>query len=190
MDGFSRPSGATLVNPATGEVAAIEVSALEQGGAASIVFTLPAGVDGAPPHHHASYDETFEVLSGALELQVGDALEPRILRAGDSVLVRRGTPHAFRNAGAEPVTFRTTADEGRGFERFIRAWYGLGRSGLFANGAPRNPLHLAMALDAGDINLVGIPRALQRVVRRGLARLARATGADAAVTQHWSGARD
>jgi quercetin dioxygenase-like cupin family protein len=174
-----------LDNPATGEVAAIETSALADGGCASILFTLPAHAEGAPPHFHTSYDETFAVLEGALELRIGPALEPRILHAGDYAIIRRGAYHAFRNAGAAPVTFRTVASQGRGFERFIRAWYGLGRNGDFANGAPRNPLHLAMALDAGDINLVGPPAGVQRMLRRALTRLARLSGADRAVTQHW-----
>ncbi len=177
-----------LDNPATGEVAEIETSALAHGGCASILFTLPAHAEGAPPHFHMSYDETFAVLEGALEVRIGPTLERRILHAGESVIIRRGVYHAFRNAGAAPATFRTVVSQGRGFERFIRAWYGLGRDGGFANGAPRNPLHLAMALDAGDITLVGPPAGLQRVLRRALARLARISGADKAVTQHWEAA--
>lgn len=176
-----------LANPSTGEIAEIERSALVNGGRASILFTLPGGAEGAPPHYHGSYDETFVVVEGVLEVRLGEALAPHLLTAGESIVVRRGEHHAFRNPASDPVRFRTIAAEGAGFERFIRSWYGLGGAGHFARGAPRNPLHLAMALDAGDITLVGPPRALQRLIRRALARLAGATGADKAVTEHWDG---
>ncbi|MBI1251462.1 MAG: cupin domain-containing protein [Alphaproteobacteria bacterium] len=177
-----------LDNPATGERADIETSALRGAACTSIRFTLPGGADGAPPHRHQSYEETFAVLDGVLELRQGADLAPRLLRAGECVTIKRGQWHAFRNAAAAPVTFRTVVAGGAGFEKFIRAWYGLGRDGPFARGAPSNPLHLALALDAGDITLMGPPPALQRIVRRALARLARASGADVAVTQHWGAA--
>ncbi|MCW2968081.1 MAG: hypothetical protein JWM71_1853 [Solirubrobacteraceae bacterium] len=54
--------------------------------------------DPPPPHLHPGQDEHFEVLEGELTVVVGTA-EPRILRAGDTLDVPRGTAHRMWNAG-------------------------------------------------------------------------------------------
>ncbi|MDX2222372.1 MAG: cupin domain-containing protein [Rhodospirillaceae bacterium] len=177
-----------LDNPATGDSATIERSALFGEPDTSIVFTLPAQAIGAPPHHHGSYCETFSVIAGALEVRRGPKLEPVTLTPGAQITIGCGEIHAFRNASDHAaVVFRVSVAEGAGFEQFVRAWYGLGRSGLFAGDRPRNPLHLALALDAGDINLAGVPVGLQKLVRRSLIGLAKLTGVDSVVTKHWRG---
>jgi oxalate decarboxylase/phosphoglucose isomerase-like protein (cupin superfamily) len=53
---------------------------------------------GAPSHVHANAEELIVVLEGTAEFSLGDARP--VARAGDSVLVAPGRPHAFRNAGA------------------------------------------------------------------------------------------
>jgi len=54
-------------------------------------------------HLHRSDDEAWYVLSGRLGFRVGD--EEREVGAGESILVRRGTPHAYWNATAEPTHY-------------------------------------------------------------------------------------
>jgi mannose-6-phosphate isomerase-like protein (cupin superfamily) len=49
-------------------------------------------------HSHPSQEEHFEVLEGELSLRLGD--EKRVLHAGDSVDIPRGTLHAFWNSGS------------------------------------------------------------------------------------------
>lgn len=70
------------------------------GGAGGIGFyeyVSEPGVTGPPAHVHYSHDETFYVVAGEYEFTVGD--EQAIVPAGGFVLVPRGTPHTFRNAG-------------------------------------------------------------------------------------------
>jgi mannose-6-phosphate isomerase-like protein (cupin superfamily) len=54
-------------------------------------------------HVHHSDDEAWIVLEGALGFQIGN--EKREIRAGESLLVERGTPHSYWNPAGEPVRY-------------------------------------------------------------------------------------
>jgi mannose-6-phosphate isomerase-like protein (cupin superfamily) len=54
-------------------------------------------------HLHRSDDEAWIVLAGRLGFRVGD--EEREVDAGESLLVRRGTPHSYWNPTAEPAHY-------------------------------------------------------------------------------------
>ena len=54
-------------------------------------------------HLHRSDDEAWIVLSGRLGFRVGD--EERVVAAGESVLVTRGTPHSYWNVVPEPARY-------------------------------------------------------------------------------------
>src|SRR4051812_18624085 len=80
------------------------VSSEQTGGAFAVVeHDLPAGQLGSPVHTHANEDEYSYVLSGMLTAQIGD----EVVEAGPGELVTkpRGIPHAFWNAGDEPLRF-------------------------------------------------------------------------------------
>lgn len=174
-----------LTHPITHEQMTIEHPAADDHAKSRVVFTLPAHQDGAPRHYHDRFAESFCVLSGELELTVADAA-PRNLRAGERLTVPAGTVHAFRNASAAPVTFCTEIIGGRGFERFIRGWYGLAIDGRSdRRGAPRGLLDTIVLLDEGDVNLPGVPLPLQRGLRRALRWLARLTGAERRIARWW-----
>jgi quercetin dioxygenase-like cupin family protein len=60
-------------------------------------FAAPAA-KGSPQHIHQGHDETFYVVEGEFEFSLGAttvAAPP-----GSFLLVRRGQPHGFRNAGS------------------------------------------------------------------------------------------
>lgn len=52
----------------------------------------------APPHRHFTEEEAWIVLDGRLGFRVGD--DELEAGPGDAVLVPRGTPHTYWNAGA------------------------------------------------------------------------------------------
>jgi mannose-6-phosphate isomerase-like protein (cupin superfamily) len=54
-------------------------------------------------HVHRSDDEAWIVLEGTLGFRVGAG--EREVSAGDSLLVRRGTPHSYWNARAQPARY-------------------------------------------------------------------------------------
>ena len=56
-----------------------------------------ADAEPPPPHYHPSQDEHFEVLEGAIALKVGH--ERRVVPAGESFDIRRGTEHTMGPAG-------------------------------------------------------------------------------------------
>jgi mannose-6-phosphate isomerase-like protein (cupin superfamily) len=68
----------------------------------------PGGVTGpdrpiAGLHVHHADDEAWYVLEGRLGFRLG--ADPVEAGPGDVVLARRGTPHSFWNAGAEPARY-------------------------------------------------------------------------------------
>ncbi len=71
---------------------------------------------GPPPHRHDAFDEAFYVVSGAVEVVLGDAA----LAAGPGthVFIPRGVVHAFRNVGVETATMLGTATPS-GHEQFF-----------------------------------------------------------------------
>lgn len=54
---------------------------------------------GIPPHVHENEDEVFQVLSGQLEMTIGDKMTT--MNAGDIIFCPRGTPHSFKVVGEE-----------------------------------------------------------------------------------------
>lgn len=75
--------------------------ASQTGGAASVQqVTLPIGADGATPHFHRLSTEIFYVLSGRLDLMLGERVHN--LSRGQVATVDPNTVHAFgASAGAE-----------------------------------------------------------------------------------------
>jgi mannose-6-phosphate isomerase-like protein (cupin superfamily) len=63
----------------------------------------PAGRPIAGLHVHHEDDECWIVKTGRLGFQVGD--KERIVEAGDSLLVERGTPHSYWNPGPDPSSY-------------------------------------------------------------------------------------
>lgn len=59
---------------------------------------VPKG-GGPPPHTHSREDESFYVVSGSLEMVLGDSTFQA--KAGDFVFIPRGTVHRFRNVGSD-----------------------------------------------------------------------------------------
>jgi len=80
----------------------------------AIRATLEAGADGARPHHHRKATELFFVISGAVDILVGEDVVTA--RAGDLAAVAPGAMHAFAAAADEPVDLLIVF--GPGIERF------------------------------------------------------------------------
>ena len=54
-------------------------------------------------HVHRSDEEAWIVLEGRLGFRVGEA--ERVVEAGESLLVARGTPHSYWNPASEPARY-------------------------------------------------------------------------------------
>jgi mannose-6-phosphate isomerase-like protein (cupin superfamily) len=87
---------------ARGSVMLFKALAEQDGGDLSLMErTLPPGGRRPPPHRHTNCSEAYFVLGGLVSVILGGDE----LTAGPEgfVLVPRGTPHTFGNAGATPA---------------------------------------------------------------------------------------
>ena len=101
------PAGGPLEFKVRGESTAGRMTALEN--------EIAPG-DGPPLHTHEHEDESWYVIDGELEFQLGDdiALAP----TGTFVFVPRGVAHCFRNTGATPARILVLFTPS-GMERFF-----------------------------------------------------------------------
>jgi len=86
------------------------------GGFGLVEHDLPVRQLGSPVHTHEREDEYSFVLSGQLTALVGDNVV--VAGPGELVIKPRGIPHAFWNAGSEPVRFLELICPG-GFEEYF-----------------------------------------------------------------------
>lgn len=126
------------------------LAVLEHGDALTLVEVVLEPGGGTPLHVHHSYVEHFEVLEGHLDVQLGS----RVLRLGpgERTSAPARIPHRFTNATDEPTRFHVRIAPGQpGFIDMQRVLFGLRADGLVdADGNPRDPRHIAVALGWAD----------------------------------------
>ena len=94
-----RPSGTAPAVWGPGDLYSFLVTGKESNNA---LFQFEAVVPpngGPPPHVHTREDETFYIVSGRLDITLGDSTYHA--KAGDFVYIPRGTVHRFVNVGNE-----------------------------------------------------------------------------------------
>jgi quercetin dioxygenase-like cupin family protein len=95
----------------------VKASEAETGGLCSVwEGRLEPGTVGAAPHYHRERDEFFIVLSGEVELRIGEVTHTA--GAGTFAFVPRETIHGFRNASNSPAT-GLVMHHPAGFERYL-----------------------------------------------------------------------
>ena len=77
---------------------------------------VPEG-GGPPPHVHSREDESFYIVSGSLEILLGDKAYQA--KRGDFVYIPRGTIHRFKNVGRDAAVQLVTFVPA-GMERFFQ----------------------------------------------------------------------
>lgn len=90
----------------------------DTGGAYCLLEASTAPGIAVPRHTHTREDESYCVLSGELEVVVGD--DVFVLRPGDSLLAPRNIPHQLRNSGSMENHFLVLFSPS-GFEEFVMA---------------------------------------------------------------------
>jgi quercetin dioxygenase-like cupin family protein len=176
-----------IVNPVTGDRMTILHSSLQHGDQyTKIRFDLPPGAEGSPLHYHPGMGETFTVLQGCLEMEIGKKGNVRTLQAGEQVHVPPGVQHSFRNSSGQWAAFTTENRPAEGFEQFIRGMFGLAIEGKTnAKGMPTNLFHLALLLKKADIILVGPPPALQNLLVGALIKIGKWMNVEHALIKYW-----
>lgn len=113
---FFRPSGTAPAVYGPGDLYSMLVTGKESN---NVFFQFEAFVPeggGPPPHIHSREDETFYVISGNLEVLLGD--KTHLAKAGDFVYIPRGTVHRFKNIGKEMAVQLVTFSPA-GVEKFF-----------------------------------------------------------------------
>jgi len=96
----------------------ILLSGEDTGGAYCLLDMRVAPGKGVPRHIHTREDEALFVLSGELEVTIGD--EVFTLRAGETLIAPRNIPHQLRNSGKVANHYLIMFSPS-GFEGFLRA---------------------------------------------------------------------
>lgn len=166
----------TIQNPVTGQRATYIETSRETGGKRSIIDVEVAPGGGVPAHRHTDHEERIEVVEGELEVTLDG--KKRLLRAGEHVVVARGTIHSFRNPTPDrKATFRGMMTPGHpGFENFLRVLFGLARDGeCNRDGIPKRLGDTGLLLEWDPSIIVGKLRLVAPLMRWS-ARRARARG--------------
>lgn len=101
---------------------------------------LEPGHDGPPIHTHEYMSESFEVLSGTLDIFVDG--EWRELSEGESFTVGIGEPHGLRNHHEVPVHIVNIHSPGGKMEEFLTTFCALVRAGKIKAIPPKDPRSL------------------------------------------------
>jgi quercetin dioxygenase-like cupin family protein len=98
-------------------IGSICLSGTETGGEYCLLeVSLASGIS-VPRHTHTREDEGFYILSGELEVIVGE--ETFILKAGDTFMAPRDIPHQLRNSGSTENHYLLIFSPS-GFEDFLK----------------------------------------------------------------------
>lgn len=128
-----------MENPVSGDRIVFTNTAQQTAGE-SLVFEMFAwpGASGTPEMIHPLQDESFEVLSGSLNLLVRG--QERHLEAGESLVVPKGTPHKWWNESNEEAHVLVEFRPALRMEEMLANLYGLCND----KGRLPNPLQLAV----------------------------------------------
>lgn len=141
-----RPGEAPAYGIPGGETITVLLTGQQTGGRFALFHGDFVPSSGAPLHLHHREDETFYILEGVLDMQVGQAKETAL--AGATVFRPREIPHDFFNNSDRPakaVALVTPA----GFENYFADFYG-----LMAQGQPDMQAVLSIVQKYGmEINL-------------------------------------
>jgi quercetin dioxygenase-like cupin family protein len=177
-----------IVNRVTGDrMTVLYSNPFGEGEYFKVRFDLPPGAKGSPLHYHTKMGETFTVLQGCLEMEVGGRGKRIILQAGESVYVPPGVQHSFCNSSDQWVTYTSENVSAGQFEQFIRGLYGLAVDGkVNREGMPVNLLHLALLLKKADTILVGPSVMVQNLLVGILVRIAGLLGTERSLVKYWN----
>jgi len=100
-----------------GDVYRILASSSQTGGVYTLVENRVSPNNGPPPHIHSREDESFFVLEGEIDFQIGD--EKITARPGTFIQGPRGIAHSFRNTTQLPARVLVFVTPG-GFENFVK----------------------------------------------------------------------
>jgi quercetin dioxygenase-like cupin family protein len=138
-----------------GQIRLIRSAAVHQ--ESVIEFNIIPG-EKTPWHYHTLFSETFEVLTGTLEVGLNDHVHQ--LTKGDVVTIKPNEKHYFHNISKEECLIKVTVKPGnRNFENALLISKGLAKDGLAsAAGTPKNLADLALFVYLNNSKMIGLQK--------------------------------
>jgi quercetin dioxygenase-like cupin family protein len=168
-------AGDVIENPVTGQRLIFEVTSADSSGEVFVAEGIfPPGGFAGVAHVHPHQDEHFEVLSGRAVFEV-DGTE-RVLGAGATIEVPKGTKHTFANAGDEEMRVRFSFRPAlTGTERFYEVYFAFAQEGRVNTKAMPGLLDIAAVwpITSEHAVLAAPPAFVQHALFRALAPIAR-----------------
>jgi len=119
--------GGTLDLSSIGMIFRIRKTAADSAGESfEMEMDLLPGSGGTPLHIHPSAEESYEVLQGTFDVNVGGTW--KTAARGDRIVVPPGTPHTFRNSSAETVSLYNAHRPAMKFEEYFTRLHRLANS--------------------------------------------------------------
>lgn len=118
--------GKTIENPIIGDIVTYVHTANETNGEKTVLELklFPGGGNGL--HFHTAFDESFELIEGSLNVQVGNRKTK--MAVGDKITAGKNEPYRFFADSDKSGTFKITLVPGHaGFEKCISDWLWLSK---------------------------------------------------------------
>jgi mannose-6-phosphate isomerase-like protein (cupin superfamily) len=180
--------GTTIEHLESGErIVFRETAATTNGELLLLDFFLRPGGHVAVDHVHPNADEHFEIVAGTAGFRI--AGRECTATAGQRVVVGKGTPHTWWNAGGDELHAVLGFRPALRMEHFFENFFGLRKAGpTNARGEPPLlPMVVLLREFEPEIYLARPPLAVQRAVLGPLAALGRALGRKARYPEFESG---
>ena len=154
-----------IYNPIIEEEVVFLTTAKQSNGERTIMQVTLGPKGGNPLHYHKRFSETFTILEGELNIQVGK--EKMKLNAGETATAPLNTNHRFYNTSGKPVRFTVELiPASEGFENVLRIAFGLANDGKAgSNGMPKSFVHNGILMNMGEGYFVGLFSVLEKVFR-------------------------
>ena len=111
-----------------------------------------------PWHFHTLFSETFEVLTGTLEVGLNDQIHQ--LKKGDIVTIKPNEKHYFHNTSNDECLIKVTINPGnKNFENALLISKGLAKDNLAsASGTPKKLSDLALFVYLNNSKMIGLQK--------------------------------
>ena len=168
-------SARQIENPISKErITFLQTGAQTDGELFAFEVCVPTDMISPPPHLHVAEEERLEVLEGEMTLQTDG--RQRVLRPGDSYVVKPGVAHTWQNTGAGALRFRAEFRPAGNMQSFFETYCGLAKEGRSDEKGQPPLLQVAASLPLWGMYLAGPPIVAQRLLMTTLRPIARLRG--------------
>jgi len=168
-----------IINKATGDTIEFLQTSKETNGEMSefIMILAPKSSWAKKPRHfHPFQTETFEIISGELNLTVGDN-HHILTSASEKIVVNKFVLHSFWNNTNEHVKFKAEIYPPINIEKGLRLTYSLSEKGKISkSNIPYNPFYTLILMDYFDSYFSFLPWKFQKAMFKTGATIARIFG--------------